>query len=103
MTPKPPEFKHKRLFHQAHYNIIAAQIKNLFPIDDPDVRFSIGDYVGIKVENMKYRAILCQLAVNLAKRFLEDNPDFDPLKFLDACSPNTDLYPLSELWERTNA
>lgn len=91
------------LFHKAHYNIIAAQIKDVFPIDVPDVRFSIGDYVGIKVENMKYRAILSTLALNLAKRFEEDNSKFDPLKFLDACSPDVDLYPLSELWGTVNA
>lgn len=42
---------------------------------------------------------LVVLAINLAKRFEKDNPRFDPIRFLDACSPDTDLYPLSELWE----
>lgn len=82
-----------------HHNAIAKEIRELFPVDDPDTRFSIGDYVGIKVDNMKYRAILSTLALNFAKRFSKDNPHFKPLEFLNACSPRPDLYPLSELWE----
>jgi hypothetical protein len=44
---------------------------------------------------------LAALALNLAKRFKADNEWFVPSVFLNACSPNTDLYPLSELWEDT--
>jgi hypothetical protein len=39
------------------------------------------------------------IALNFAKRFKDSDPQFDPLSFLDHCSPDPDLYPLSELWE----
>lgn len=42
---------------------------------------------------------LADLALSFAKRFTEDE-GFDPLAFLDRCSPDTDLYPLSELWNK---
>jgi hypothetical protein len=38
------------------------------------------------------------MALVLAKRFEKDNPLFDPIAFLDACSPDVERYPLSELW-----
>lgn len=38
-----------------------------------------------------------ELALAFAKRFQEDE-GFDPIAFLDKCSPDTDLYPISELW-----
>lgn len=41
---------------------------------------------------------LADLALAFAKRFTEDE-GFDPVTWLDKCSPDTDLYPLSELWE----
>ena len=37
------------------------------------------------------------VALAFAERFEQDE-GFDPLHFLDMCSSNTDLYPLSELW-----
>jgi hypothetical protein len=42
---------------------------------------------------------LIELSLEFAKTFKKDNELFDPLKFLDACSPNPDLYPISELWD----
>lgn len=44
------------------------------------------------------RHSLTYLALDLAKHYWEDNDRFDPLKFLDACSPDPDQLPLSELW-----
>jgi hypothetical protein len=54
-----------------------------------------------KERKARYYAVaaLVNLALSFAKRFKEDNPKFDPLKFLDACSPDPDIYPISELWE----
>jgi hypothetical protein len=43
--------------------------------------------------------VATKIALNFARRFAKDNHDFNPLKFLDQCSPNPQLYPLSELWE----
>lgn len=76
-----------QIFTWMHYKAIAEEIRELYPIELHDT-FAIAE-----------RGVLTTLALNLAKRFAEDNPNFDPHRFLDACSPNTDLYPLSELWE----
>lgn len=69
-----------------HYNALAKEIRELFPTLNNDIALA-------------KRATLTTLALNLATRFVDDNERFDPLMFLDACSPNTDLFPLSELWE----
>lgn len=80
-------------WHSAHFNAIANDIRDSFPMD------WVGISWGEKVRNMHGRASLTLLALKLAERFQEANDTFDPLKFLDACSPNVELYPLSELWE----
>lgn len=88
------------LWHAAHFNALAKEIRELFPIGND----------GLEIPyNQIERTILSTLALNLAKRFQAEREevrasggqcyDFDPVRFLDACSPNTDLYPLSELWE----
>lgn len=83
------------LFHRAHYNLIAKQIRE-----------SAAPYLELyrsDGQNRKhaYSAVhgLTSFALNLAKRLLQDNPNFDPITFLDGCSPDKYLYPLSELWE----
>lgn len=79
----------RHLFHSAHYNIIAKQIRELYPTNVFKDPVALGR-----------RRILEDLAVNLAKRFAIDNDRFDPIFFLDSCSPNADsAHPLSELWE----
>jgi hypothetical protein len=77
------------LFHIAHYNVIAKEIRELFEVDNDADNISY-----IQAE----RTILTSLALNLCRRFKVDNPRFDPIWFLTACSPDNDLYPLSELW-----
>lgn len=72
-----------------HYNAIAKEIREGFPLNTPHNR---------RVAPIE-RATLTDLALSLARRFSEDNPKFDPERFLDACSPDTDQFPLSELWE----
>lgn len=39
------------------------------------------------------------IALNFAKRFAEEDDSFDAPAWLDRCTPDSDLYPLSELWE----
>jgi hypothetical protein len=77
-----------------HYNALAKEIRELFPIYDgtEDMR------PVIERANIERRAILTTLALSLAERFKDDNPRFDPIKFLNACSPNLEQYPLSEFW-----
>lgn len=84
------------VFNVAHYRIIAAEIRELL---GETLAFYSGAYPPERQKPLYYATdALVRLASHLAKRFKEDNPLFDPLKFLDACSPNTELYPLSELW-----
>ena len=39
-----------------------------------------------------------ELAIDLARRLHADNDEFDPVLFLNNCSPNEEKYPLGELW-----
>lgn len=86
-TPKGP------LFHRAHYNIIAKQLREM-----------AGELTGTDSPGENAMAFLGmvtiqEVALRLAKRFKKDNPNFDPLQFLDACSPDPDCFPFSELWD----
>jgi len=76
----------RKMFHAGHYNVIASQINNKMAV----------------LDTTQERAILVDLALALSKRFLLDNEEFDPLMFLDRCSPDPTTMPLSELWEGVN-
>jgi hypothetical protein len=75
-------------FSAKDYNYVAKRFRENFP-DDPDNTPDV----------LLKRHMLVVLMLDFAEGYLKDNPRFDPLKFLDVCSPNADLYPLSELWE----
>ena len=78
------------LFHRGHYNVIAAQIKReLAKHDAPRI---------VATQRMYARNALLDLALAMAKRLQADNPEFDPLTWLDQCSPDPVEYPISELW-----
>lgn len=92
-THKPP------LFTQGHYNALAKEIR-----DRLDAALSFNDnwsnLEGYDKSGRYYATeALVVLALNLVKRFKADNPNFEPKMFLDACSPNVNLYPLSELYD----
>jgi hypothetical protein len=91
-----PETKPRELFHRAHYNALAKEIRELFPIDE---HILDSELYETRTRLIHYRTCLTELALSLCKRFKEDNPRFDPIKFLEACSPDNDLYPLAELYE----
>jgi hypothetical protein len=82
-----------KVWSTKHYNAISKEIREQFPVE------------GTLHDQQVHRGVLVSLALSLCKRFKQDSDeatagfDFDPIKFLDACSPNPDLYPLSELWE----
>lgn len=73
-------------FHKQHYNLVAKKLRTHFPTGD-------NEHLQIVM-----RGLICELALDFARSFEEDNPNFDPIKFLDACSPDPDRYPMSELW-----
>lgn len=70
-------------FHRMHYNFVAARLRETIEV--------AGDAAG--------RNILYVFALNCARYFAEDNENFDPLRFLDACSPDTKKYPIRLLWK----
>lgn len=76
-------------FSAQHYNAIAK-----------DIREELSYYIPRYEEAAMFvkTEALVKLALRFTKRFQADNERFDPKKFLDACSPNKDKYPLSELW-----
>lgn len=67
------------------WNLVAKILRERFP----------EEFHTMPVE----REVVVDLALTFAERFMQDE-GFDPLKFLDQCSPNPDLYPFSELWEQ---
>lgn len=85
----------RNLFHAAHYNIIAKQLRTLYE----ETLGPTEDDPGEQLLTMIAQRTIEEVALRLAKRFQQDNELFDPIKFLDACSPNTDLVHMSELWE----
>lgn len=72
-----------------HYNALAKEIRDLFPV-------TLG--TSPHDSNMIRRGVLAALAMSLAHRFEKDNKGFDPIKFLHACSPDNDNFPITELW-----
>lgn len=79
----------RMLFHTAHYNIIAKEIRE---------KYSTHGSCNMQPYKFANRT-LEELAVSFAERFKLDNPRFNPIEFLDACSPDPDIFPFSELWE----
>lgn len=80
------------LFHRGHYNIIAAQFRDM-------IAETMGtDSPGENAMAILARVTLAEFCMRLAQRFEQDNPEFDALKFLEQCSPDNDSYPITELW-----
>lgn len=93
-------------WHALHYNAVAKEIRD-------ELAKALGFYGNydptkiVKEGRAPYYAVeaLVRLALRFAKRFNDDFERaseglvFDPLKWLDQCSPDPEMYPLSELWE----
>lgn len=84
-----PDRTNRELFHRGHYNILAKQIRLAL---EPVMRY------GINEVEAGGRMKMIAFAVSLARRLQVDNERFDPLIFLNACSPDPERYPLAELW-----
>ena len=78
-------------FSAKDYNFISKRIRENYPLTQ-EYGYNRGEYLAVG-------DILAKLALDLAKHYAKDNPNFKPLRFLDACSPDPDRLPLSELWE----
>lgn len=76
--------------HAQTYNFVAKRIREDFPTDKEN---EISILVWVK------RGTLVELALRCAYGFLQDNPGFDVMRFLDKCSPDPERYPITELWD----
>jgi len=87
------------MFTQQHYYAVAKRFRENFPLD----LMPAGDlYIERRHDLIVARGAIVGLALEFARYFETDNPKFDPLKFLEFCSPDNDVYPLTELWESDN-
>jgi len=75
-TPINAHRNNKKLFHRAHYNIIAARIKPLYD-------------GAISARSLSGTRYLEKLAWDLAARFAIDNDEFDPTLFFTNCGMDT--------------
>lgn len=90
-----------------HYNAVAKEIREELTKALDFYKHGYEPSVILKKDQASYYAteVLVKLALRFADRFDKDFAQadeglaFDPLKFLDQCSPDEDMYPLSELWE----
>lgn len=98
------------MFNVQHYNFIAKRFREqLASLFEAEEHFRAeygdeGDYAGIpatrQLDKTRLQSrTLVSFAIELAKHFKKDNENFDPVRFLDACSPDSERYPLSELWD----
>ena len=87
----------RKAFNAAHYNIVAGRLRNaLEPYMQPNTQEIANGSL------LHARVALVDLCLSFAYRFQADNEDFDPIRFLKACSPNVDEFPLDELWDIDN-
>lgn len=83
--------ENRKLFQRQHYYILAARIRE---------QYGEAEFKWPTQECFVARRTLETLAISLCHRFAIDNIDFSPTKFLYHCSPDPELYPLQELWEK---
>jgi len=94
----------RKLFHKGHHEVIAKQFRTqLEPIMEAQQFYGNesdqADIASIQLNRARLQSgAIINLAIELAKRFTLDNEDFDPCVWLDRCSPDPELYALSELW-----
>lgn len=60
---------------------------------------NVGDFAF--EADLSARATVADLALAFAKRFAEDE-GFDPIAWLDKCSPDPEMYPFSEMWDESD-
>jgi hypothetical protein len=89
----------RKMFHRGHWEVIAARFREqLEPILEAQANYE--EKTGTLSKYFHGQSTsLVNLALSLANRFALDNYEFSAEVFLDRCSPDPELYPLSELWE----
>jgi hypothetical protein len=101
--PRPQDVN-RQLFHRGHWEIVAGRFREALEpymgAGDPISLKNTGRHeVGQMARAMAARVAIIKLATSFAVRFQIDSENFDPLIFLDRCSPNPEVYPISQLWD----
>jgi hypothetical protein len=78
-------------FHKGHYEIIAGRFRDAFTQHTENPTETGELYVW---------GALVDLALSFAFRLQADNEDFNPVIFMNRCSPDPEKYPLGDLWEK---
>jgi len=90
----------RKMFHTGHYNVIAGRLKNAM---EPYMGLDQFDSEQQKRMGMTglltAKTALVDLCVSFALRLQADNEDFDPVLFLNSCSPNLEKFPLGAIWD----
>lgn len=82
-------------FSAKTYALVASVIrKRLEPLENIYVQYEDKLHKQQGARNELY-----DTAIEFAAEFAKDNPMFDVARFLDACSPDPERFPISELWE----
>jgi hypothetical protein len=76
-------------FGPKDWNFVAKRLREAYPMHGSN---NMTPY-------KEQRRLLEELAITFAEKYAVDNLDFNPIAFLDECSPDPDIYPFSELWE----
>lgn len=79
----------RKLFHAAHYNILAARINE---------EYAKAEFRWPEPESNVAKTQLELLAILLCERFMADNDSFKPEMFLRACSPEPDKDDWADRW-----
>lgn len=91
--------------HKKDYELIASVIRNKLAEFEPPRWLGGPAMEGYdeKRDRLIRSGVVSDIALDFARRLKEAHPsggyEFDTIKFLDACSSNKELYPLSELWD----
>lgn len=80
---------HRPVFTSRHYVVIAEVLRSQY-MTHASISFAPYRQMNRQIE---------EIALEFAIKFKEDNPIFNPVKFLDACSPDPERFPFSELWD----
>ena len=91
------------LFHRGHYSVVAKTIRETYTelIEVPSVEMTMEEVVRYRLAQSQ---VVYDIMLRFVERFVVDNDEFAPLKFLEACSPDNDMFPFTELWdESTNS
>lgn len=84
--------RERKLFHRAHYNILAARINEALIAEYAQMTIAVEKEDALEIQRrLGAASALGGFAIHLTKKLITDNSEFDPMLFLERCS---DLTPI---------